>query len=87
MSIRHNSAHNPHSQSGTQCQDELKSIVPKKFASLDLPIFAIVSFCMLIRCAIGVWGYSGYQTPPMYGDFEAQRHWMEVTTSIPIGEW
>lgn len=23
----------------------------------------------------------------MFGDFEAQRHWLEVTTALPIGEW
>ena len=26
-------------------------------------------------------------TPPMYGDYEAQRHWMEVTTALPRGDW
>ncbi|CAF4863014.1 unnamed protein product, partial [Rotaria magnacalcarata] len=23
----------------------------------------------------------------MFGDFEAQRHWMEVTVNLPINEW
>ena len=23
----------------------------------------------------------------MFGDFEAQRHWMEVTIHRPMGEW
>ena len=23
----------------------------------------------------------------MYGDYEAQRHWMEITTALPVGEW
>jgi alpha-1,3-glucosyltransferase len=23
----------------------------------------------------------------MYGDYEAQRHWMELTLHIPINQW
>lgn len=23
----------------------------------------------------------------MYGDFEAQRHWMELTTALPMRDW
>lgn len=23
----------------------------------------------------------------MHGDFEAQRHWMEITTNLPISQW
>ncbi len=23
----------------------------------------------------------------MFGDFEAQRHWMELTVNLPINEW
>ncbi|KAE9966962.1 hypothetical protein BLS_006661 [Venturia inaequalis] len=38
----------------------------------------------LFRWATGYWGYSGFQKPPMHGDFEAQRHWMEITTNLPI---
>ncbi|KAI1333096.1 glycosyltransferase family 57 protein [Xylariaceae sp. FL0255] len=41
----------------------------------------------LFRWAAGLWGYSGFQKPPMYGDYEAQRHWMEITTQLPIAQW
>ncbi|KJZ73048.1 hypothetical protein HIM_07620 [Hirsutella minnesotensis 3608] len=41
----------------------------------------------LFRWAAGLWGYSGFQRPPMYGDYEAQRHWMEVTTNLPVSQW
>ncbi|KAJ9157847.1 Alpha-1,3-glucosyltransferase [Pleurostoma richardsiae] len=41
----------------------------------------------LFRWAAGLWGYSGFQRPPMHGDYEAQRHWMEVTTQLPISQW
>jgi len=30
---------------------------------------------------------AGQHKPPMFGDFEAQRHWMEVTLNIPVSEW
>lgn len=29
----------------------------------------------------------GAATPPKYGDYEAQRHWMEVTTNTPAPQW
>ena len=46
-----------------------------------------ITFCIFIRYAVGLWGYSGYATPPMYGDYEAQRHWMEITINLPIHLW
>lgn len=30
---------------------------------------------------------TGFQKPPMFGDYEAQRHWMEITTQLPISQW
>jgi len=30
---------------------------------------------------------AGYNTPPMFGDYEAQRHWMELTVHLPVREW
>ncbi|KAJ9328129.1 CAZyme family GT57 [Paecilomyces variotii] len=41
----------------------------------------------LFRWAVSLWGYSGFQAPPMYGDFEAQRHWMELTIHLPTSMW
>jgi alpha-1,3-glucosyltransferase len=41
----------------------------------------------LLRLLIGYGGYSGAGKPPMFGDFEAQRHWMEVTLHLNIGDW
>ena len=40
-----------------------------------------------IRWCIGLGSYSGQSTPPMYGDYEAQRHWMELTIHLPIPKW
>ncbi|KAF2201129.1 ALG6, ALG8 glycosyltransferase [Delitschia confertaspora ATCC 74209] len=41
----------------------------------------------LFRWTTGLWSYSGYQSPPMHGDFEAQRHWMEITKHLPVSQW
>ncbi|KAJ5162277.1 hypothetical protein N7492_007669 [Penicillium capsulatum] len=41
----------------------------------------------LFRWSVSLWGYSGFQVPPMHGDFEAQRHWMEITSHLPICKW
>ncbi|MDP2435955.1 MAG: hypothetical protein Q8P67_09450 [archaeon] len=42
---------------------------------------------MAVRVAIAMLPYSGHATPPRYGDFEAQRHWMEVTVNLPARDW
>ena len=33
---------------------------------------------ILFRVLVGFGGYSGCNDPPNYGDYEAQRHWLEV---------
>jgi alpha-1,3-glucosyltransferase len=50
-------------------------------------IVMFYSFAILFRSMTGLWGYSGEASPPMHGDFEAQRHWMEVTIKLPVGDW
>ncbi|KAL7786778.1 glycosyltransferase family 57 protein [Trichoderma ceciliae] len=50
-----------------------------------LPLVLIV--VGLFRWAAGLWGYSGFQRPPMFGDYEAQRHWMEITAHLPVSQW
>ncbi|ESQ47220.1 hypothetical protein EUTSA_v10027717mg [Eutrema salsugineum] len=44
-------------------------------------------FALLIRSAVSLYPYSGAGTPPKFGDFEAQRHWMEITTNLPTIDW
>ncbi|KAK4507973.1 hypothetical protein PRZ48_001708 [Zasmidium cellare] len=41
----------------------------------------------LFRWCTAIWPYSGFQRPPMHGDFEAQRHWMELTIHLPVTHW
>ena len=56
-----------------------------------VPKMSEVAFVLLaafsLRAAIGLSGYSGEGVPPMFGDFEAQRHWMEVTVNLPPTQW
>ena len=49
--------------------------------------YVFVPFALIFRAAIGLGPYSGYKSEPMRGDFEAQRHWMEVTNHLPLCEW
>lgn len=57
---------------------------------------AILGFPMLItvlclgtslKSIISLYNYSGYKNPPLYGDYEAQRHWQEITVNIPMETW
>lgn len=52
------------------------------------PSFISISlFALLVRVAVSLHPYSGAGKPPKYGDFEAQRHWMEITLNLPASEW
>ena len=53
----------------------------------DFCIYAVVISSLALKVAVGRWGYSGQNDRPIHGDFEAQRHWMEVTYNLPIGDW
>ncbi|KAK5117726.1 hypothetical protein LTR62_005150 [Meristemomyces frigidus] len=50
-----------------------------------LPLILLVTF--LFRWSTALWPYSGMNKPPMHGDFEAQRHWMEITINLPVSHW
>ncbi|KAF9684105.1 hypothetical protein SADUNF_Sadunf04G0083200 [Salix dunnii] len=50
--------------------------------------FLLISiFGLLLRVSVSLHSYSGAGSPPKFGDFEAQRHWMEITTNLPIKDW
>ena len=44
-------------------------------------------FSVLLKVLVGYFGYSGEHNPPKFGDFEAQRHWMELTINLPANDW
>lgn len=52
-----------------------------------LTTFAILSVLLCFQIAISLNPHSGEGQPPMYGDYEAQRHWMEITLNLPIEQW
>ncbi|POR34556.1 Dolichyl pyrophosphate Man9GlcNAc2 alpha-1,3-glucosyltransferase [Tolypocladium paradoxum] len=61
---------------------------PARSSSSQWEVLPLVLMVVgLFRWAAGLWGYSGFQRPPMFGDYEAQRHWMEVTTHVPMSQW
>ncbi|CAM8946747.1 unnamed protein product [Rhodiola kirilowii] len=47
----------------------------------------VAVFGLLVRVGVSLHLYSGAGNPPKFGDFEAQRHWMEITTNLPASEW
>eukprot|EP01031_Cornospumella_fuschlensis_P039071 gene39071-47533_t len=55
---------------------------------MRVPLYdCIACLAIAVRGLVALWGYSGYNSPPMHGDFEAHRHWMEITVNTPIGDW
>uniref|UniRef100_A0A3P9AJP2 Alpha-1,3-glucosyltransferase n=1 Tax=Esox lucius TaxID=8010 RepID=A0A3P9AJP2_ESOLU len=53
--------------------------------------WSLLSICVLLglttRWAVSLNSYSGAGKPPMFGDYEAQRHWQEITYNLPVHEW
>ncbi|OII72139.1 glucosyltransferase [Cryptosporidium ubiquitum] len=52
-----------------------------------LKVILAVLIGILLRMLIGFSEYSGQLDPPKFGDFEAQRHWIEITTNLPVNMW
>ncbi|NXN30856.1 ALG6 glucosyltransferase, partial [Nycticryphes semicollaris] len=46
-----------------------------------------VLLALTVRWTVSLGSYSGAGKPPLYGDYEAQRHWQEVTYNLPIRQW
>ncbi|KAL1241632.1 3-glucosyltransferase,Dolichyl pyrophosphate Man9GlcNAc2 alpha-1 [Trichinella pseudospiralis] len=56
----------------------------KVSTTLKFFLVALTAICFRWSTAFGT--YSGFKIL-MYGDFEAQRHWMEITVNLPLNEW
>ncbi|XP_017966462.2 probable dolichyl pyrophosphate Man9GlcNAc2 alpha-1,3-glucosyltransferase, partial [Drosophila navojoa] len=48
---------------------------------------AIVFVAISLRSIISMSSYSGLNKPPMFGDYEAQRHWQEITFNLEVKLW
>ncbi|XP_015234133.1 PREDICTED: dolichyl pyrophosphate Man9GlcNAc2 alpha-1,3-glucosyltransferase isoform X2 [Cyprinodon variegatus] len=46
-----------------------------------------VLLAVVVRWSVSLNSYSGAGKPPMFGDYEAQRHWQEVTYNLPLQQW
>lgn len=47
----------------------------------------VVLLGLTVRWAVSLHPYSGAGKPPMFGDYEAQRHWQEITLNLPVKQW
>jgi alpha-1,3-glucosyltransferase len=52
-----------------------------------LLFLVVILTSILLKWITGLGSWSGRANPPMYGDFEAQRHWMEITLHLPRSQW
>ena len=47
----------------------------------------IILLACLVRMAMFSLPHSGQNKLPIGGDYEAQRHWMEITLNLPLSDW
>ncbi|XP_031477793.1 probable dolichyl pyrophosphate Man9GlcNAc2 alpha-1,3-glucosyltransferase [Nymphaea colorata] len=52
-----------------------------------IALCVVLLFAFLVRLLTSLSSHSGEGIPPKYGDYEAQRHWMEITLNTPMKEW
>ncbi|XP_055917101.1 probable dolichyl pyrophosphate Man9GlcNAc2 alpha-1,3-glucosyltransferase [Eupeodes corollae] len=55
--------------------------------TIKISYVAIITCGLALRSIISLYDYSGAATPPMYGDYEAQRHWQEICVNLPASAW
>lgn len=59
----------------------------KYIMKMKSELIAITFAAIAFRSIISLNSFSGYNKPPMFGDYEAQRHWQEVTVNLKPGVW
>lgn len=81
----------PPSKTEANVRDKVvEAAKPNKMTTIDIrrsPGWLFVVLALSVRHLVSLHAYSGEGTPPRYGDYEAHRHWMEVTTSLPRSKW
>ncbi|KAK0540209.1 Glucosyltransferase-like protein [Tilletia horrida] len=74
------------SQDNTPLRRYVRYMARERKGTRDLMIIGIIA-AGWVRWAVGTSGWSGRGTPPKFGDFEAQRHWIELTLHLPYDQW
>ena len=46
-----------------------------------------IALSLFLRVLLATQGHSGMGIAPMFGDYEAQRHWLEITLNLPASDW
>lgn len=49
--------------------------------------YILILSTIILKSAVGLGSYLGEGQLPIHGDFEAQRHWMEITNHLPVSQW
>lgn len=52
-----------------------------------MDVVFVSSVSILLKYLTGLGSHSGKGSPPLHGDFEAQRHWIEITSNLPVDQW
>ncbi|XP_049879465.1 dolichyl pyrophosphate Man9GlcNAc2 alpha-1,3-glucosyltransferase [Pectinophora gossypiella] len=60
---------------------------PDRFSVTKDGLLPGVFFSLFVRWCVAAYPYSGAKKPPMFGDYEAQRHWQEITVHTPLANW
>lgn len=50
-------------------------------------LISSIAVVLLVKLSVSLGSYSGFSQGPMFGDLEAQRHWMGLTLHRKISEW
>lgn len=74
-----------HSQAETPVRRLIRWLAKEQLNTTILPLVLMTSF--LIRWVVARGDWSGRGAEPMHGDFEAQRHWIELTLHLPTTKW
>ncbi|PAA77857.1 hypothetical protein BOX15_Mlig001228g14, partial [Macrostomum lignano] len=78
-------------QQQSKSSNSLKASCTRRYMAPNwqplLPLLSALCLGLALRAAVAPYPHSGQSRPPMFGDYEAQRHWQEVTTALPVSEW
>ena len=66
------------------CNDGVVLQFQTQEVSTMLPQLLMSSLALLVRWGVSLWPHSGQHQHPMFGDYEAQRHWQEITLNLPL---